>query len=97
MDAVAEADQRDPARWAPAARAAIPAIIALELDGALLHELDAWREMKLGRVAPLGPGLAVEAGSGEAHLALGPSAYWAGREEVVAFWPRTMREVARAG
>jgi hypothetical protein len=94
MGALVEADQRAAARWAPAAA---PAILALELDGVMVRELDAWREMKLGRLAPLGPGLVLDQRTGEAHLALGPSAYWAGREEVVAFWPRTMREVARAG
>ena len=40
----------------------------------------AWREMKRGRVAPLGPRLVVDRQSGEAHLALGPSTYCVGRE-----------------
>jgi hypothetical protein len=96
MGAVAEADQRDPACWAPPPPAA-PEILVLQLDGVLLHELADWREMKVGRVAPLGPGPVVDQESGEAHLALGPSAYCVGREEVALFWPRVMREVARAG
>ena len=92
MGALVAADQLDPACWS--AGAAVPAILTLQVDGVLLHEVGAWREMKVGRVAPLGPGLT--AGE-DAHLALGPSTYCAGLEGADAFWPRVMREVARAG
>jgi hypothetical protein len=97
MGALVEADQQDPACWAPAADAAVPAILVLEMDGVLLHEVDAWREMKMGRVAPLGPGLVRDQESGDAHLALGASTYCVGREQAAVFWPRVMREVVRAG
>jgi hypothetical protein len=97
MGALVEADQQDPACWVPAADAAIPPILVLEMDGVLLHEVDAWREMKVGRVAPLGPELVRDQESGETHLALGQSTYCVGREEVARFWPRVMREVVRAG
>ena len=97
LGAVVEADQQDPASWALPAADPAPAILVLELDGVLVHERDAWREMKVGRVAPLGPGRVVDEETGEARLALGPSTYCAGREEAERFWPRAMREVARAG
>jgi hypothetical protein len=96
IGALAEADQQDPARWAlPAGEA--PAALVLELDGVLVHLLEGWREMKVGRVAPLGPGLVLDRESGDAHLALGPSRYCASLEEAEVLWPRAMREVARAG
>jgi len=97
MGALVEVDQQDSAGWAPAADATIPPILALEVDGVLLHEVDAWREMKVGRVAPLGPALVRDQESGETHLALGRSTYCVGREEVALFWPRVMREMVRAG
>lgn len=97
MGALVEVEQQDPACWVPAVDAAVPAVLALEVDGVLLHEVDAWREMKVGRVAPLGPALVVDQESGDTHLALGTSAYCVGREEAAAFWPRVMREVGRAG
>ena len=97
MGAVVEADQQDAACWAPAEDATVPPILALEVDGVLVHEVDAWREMKVGRVAPLGPARVVDPQTGDAHLALGRSTCCAGREEAAVFWPRVMREVARAG
>jgi hypothetical protein len=97
LGAVVEADQADPACWALPAEAPVPPVLLLELDGVLVHERDAWRELKVGRLAPLGPDLVRDQETGEDHLALGPSVFWAGREEVGAFWPRSMREVRRAG
>lgn len=97
MGALVEADQTDPTCWAPAVDAVIPPILAMEVDGVMVPEVDAWREMKVGRVAPLGPGLVRDQESGETHLALGRSTYCVGREEATAFWPRLMREVVRAG
>jgi hypothetical protein len=75
----------------------VPTTLLLELDGVLVQERDAWRECKLVRAAPLGPGLVVDAQTGEAHLALGPSSYAAGIESADACWQRAMREVWRRG
>jgi hypothetical protein len=97
LGAVVEADQTSPACWALPPEVPVPARVVLELDGVLLHEVDAWRAMKVGRVAPLGPALVVEQQTGDAHLALGTSTYGVGREEAAAFWPRVMRELVRAG
>jgi hypothetical protein len=97
MGSLVETDQQEAATWQPAADVAVPAVLVVELDGVLVHEVGAWREMKLGRVAPLGPRLMVDRHSGEVHLALGPSTYCVGREEATAFWPRVMREMVRAG
>jgi hypothetical protein len=97
LGAVIEADQTSPACWALPPEVPVPALIVLELDGVLLHEVDAWREMKVGRVAPLGPALVVNQQTGDAHLALGASTDCVGREEAAAFWPRVMRELVRAG
>ena len=74
--AVAEADQRDRAtpRGPAVPEAAVPAILVL------VRERAAWREMKIARVAPLGPGLTAGAAGREPHMALGPSGYAAGLE-----------------
>ncbi|HVA90856.1 MAG TPA: ISKra4 family transposase [Chloroflexota bacterium] len=94
---VVEHDQADWTRWTLPPGEGVPPILAVELDGVLLHERQRWIETKIGRVAALGPGLVVDRETGEAHLALGPSAYCVAVGSVDAFWPRLAREVARAG
>jgi hypothetical protein len=96
VGAVAEADQQDRSQWAVPPEH-VPTTLLLELDGVLVHERDAWRECKLVRAAPLGPGLVVDPQTGEAHLRLGPSSYAAGIESADACWQRAMREVWRWG
>jgi hypothetical protein len=93
---VVEADQQDATQWAVAPEA-VPAVLLVAVDGVLVHERSAWRECKVGRVAPLGPQLVRAADEDDVHLALGPSTYCAGLEEADRFWPRVMREVVRAG
>lgn len=93
---VAEADQADAQQWA-VAQEAVPPVLLVEVDGVLVHERDAWRELKVGRVAPLGPAVVPGADAGDVHLALGPSTYAVGLEEATHFWPRVLREVVRAG
>jgi hypothetical protein len=78
MGRLVETDQQEAAVWQPAAEVAIPAVLLVELDGVLVHEVDAWREMKVGRVAPLGPRLVLDRQSGETRRALGPSTYCVG-------------------
>jgi hypothetical protein len=93
---VAEADQHDRAQWC-VPREQVPTILLVELDGVLVHERAAWRELKIVRIAPLGPVLMVDQQSGEMHLALGPSGYAAGLEDADACWQRAMREAWRQG
>jgi hypothetical protein len=97
MGAVVEDDQREWTRWALPAEEAAPTLLAVEVDGVLLHERERWVETKLGRVAALGPALVVEKESGDRHLALGPSAYSVEVGTADAFWARLTREVSRAG
>lgn len=97
LGAVVGRDQQGRARWALPGHMPAPAVLAVELDGVLVHERARWRELKVGRVAALGPALARDQASGEAHLALGPSAYCAGLEGADDFLPRVMREAVRAG
>jgi hypothetical protein len=96
MGRLVEADQPDRGQWA-LAPAAAPEVLVVELDGVQVQARVAWREMRAGRVAPLGPGLVVDQESGESHLALGRSTDGAGLAEADRFWPRAMREVWRAG
>jgi hypothetical protein len=97
MGEVAEDDQQEWTCWALPPEEAAPTILAVEVDGVLLHERERWVETKLGRVAALGPTLVVEKESGDRHLALGPSAYSVEVGAADAFWARLTREVSRAG
>jgi len=94
---LADADQAERSRWPAPPEQPVPATLAVELDGGLVHLREAWHELKVGRVAPLGPTLADDAASGDRHLALGPSCYCAGLESANEFWPRLLREARRAG
>jgi len=102
VGAVAEAEQQALVAQArrgqpPAADGPAPAQLVVTVDGvhAPLHE--GWQEVKVGRVAPLGPALRVDAETGRAHLALGPSGYGAGLEPAEACWWRTYVEACRQG
>ena len=97
MGQVVEVDQADRTQWALPADQPAPALLAVELDGVLLHERERWVETKVGRVAVLGPGLVVDQETGDRHLALGPSAYCAAVGSVDVFWPRLARDAVRAG
>jgi hypothetical protein len=73
----------------PAADALPPPALVVELDGLLaLHHDGTWHEVKVSRVAPLGPGLRSDPDTGRTHLALGPSCYGAGVEPSEAAWWR---------
>jgi hypothetical protein len=94
MYALAEADQRDPPAGRPRARRS-PRSPRSSWTGCSCTGGRLARD-EGGRVAPLGPALARDQGSGGRHLALGRSTYCAGREEVALFWPGDA-EVARVG
>lgn len=97
LGALADAGQAAPAAAQSAADQAVPETLVVELDGGLVHLRPAWHELKVGRVAPLGPRLVEDAASGDRHLALGPSLYWAGLEPSTDFGPRLVRAAMRAG
>jgi len=63
-------------------------LVVVAVDGVRAPLLDGWHEMKVGRVAPLGPGLRHHADSGRTHLALGPSVCCAGLETAEPCWYR---------
>jgi len=72
-------------------------LVVVEVDGVQAPLLDGWHEMKVGRVAPLGPGLRHHADSGRTHLALGPSVCCAGLETAELFWYRMAAVAGGAG
>ena len=59
------------------------------VDGIHTPVGDGWQEVKVSRVAPLGPALRTDPATGRTHLALGPSRYGAGLEPAEACWWRT--------
>ncbi len=72
-------------------------VLAVEVDGMFVHRDDAWHEMKVVTVAPLGPGVEVDAGTGRERLAWGRASYGAGFEEAPAFWGCAHVEACRRG
>ncbi len=74
--------------WPAAVCRPCPPVLVVEVDGLLLHVETAWHEMKVGRVAPLGPALQHDPRSGRTFLALGPSLYCAGWDPAEEFWWR---------
>jgi hypothetical protein len=93
---VAAADQHARAPWCvPTAQ--VPTILLVALDGVLVQERAAWRELKIVRSAPLGPRLVVDQQTGAQHLARGSSASAAGLEDAEACWQRALREAWRQG
>jgi len=103
MGAVAEAAQQAAiaalrrGQVPPAPEGAGAALVVVEVDGVQVHLLDGWHEMKVGRVAPLGPGLRHHADAGRTHLALGPSVCCAGLETAEVFWYRVTAVAAGGG
>jgi hypothetical protein len=97
LGTLADADQAARSVWPAPVEQAVPATLAVELDGGLVHLRAAWHALKVGRVAPLGPKMVDDAASGDRHLARGPSCSCAGLEGTDHFWPRLVREARRAG
>jgi hypothetical protein len=82
----------------PLAHDAAPApLLLVEVDGVQVPLEKAWHELKVSRVAPLGPALRVDPETGRTHLALGASGYGAGLEPAEACWYRTYVEACRQG
>jgi len=72
-------------------------VLAVEVDGMFVHRDDDWHEMKVVTVAPLGPGVEVDADTGRERLCWGRASYGAGFEEAQAFWGRAHVEACRRG
>jgi len=78
-------------------RAEDTTMLAVEVDGVLVHQEADWHEMKVTTLAPLGPDLRTDSTSGRTALAWGPASYGVGTEEAEAFWWRVYVEALRRG
>jgi len=96
--AIARARQGQPV-WTAAEvqRADDTTILVVEVDGVLVHQEAGWHEMKVGTLAPLGPGLHSDPTHGRATLAWGSASYGVGGEDAEAFWWRVYVEALRRG
>jgi hypothetical protein len=95
---MAQARRGQPVAPTPRAGAEGPAaVLVVEVDGVQAPLLDGWHELKVSRVAPLGPALRADPETGRTHLALGPSGYGAGLEPAEACWWRAYVEACRQG
>lgn len=97
LGCLADADQAVRPTRVPAPKEAVPNTLVVEVDGGLVHLRQAWHELKVGRVAPLGPKTVEDPEDGDRHYVLGLSCYAAGLEPCDDFWPRLAREALRAG
>lgn len=106
VGAVAEAEQQAliaqarrglPVAPRPAVAQHPPTHLVVEVDGVQAPLCDGWHEVKVSRVAPLGPALRTDPASRRTLLALGPSGYGAGLEPAEACWYRTYVEACRQG
>ncbi len=96
--AITRARQGQPV-WAEAEvqRADDTTILVVEVDGVLVHQEAGWHEMKVGTLAPLGPGVHIDPTHGRATLAWGSASYGVGGEDAEAFWWRVYVEALRRG
>jgi hypothetical protein len=101
VGAVAEAEQQATIAQAQQGQVqpdgAGAAVVVVEVDGVQVHLDDAWHEMKVGRVAPLGPAVQTDKRSGRTFLRLGPSVCCAGLEAAEEFWYRVYAQACRGG
>jgi len=72
-------------------------VLAVEVDGLFVHHDDAWHEMKVVTVAPLGPAVEVDPNTDRERLAWGAASYGAGVEEATAFGGRAYVEACWRG
>ena len=72
-------------------------ILAVEVDGVLVHQEAGWHEMKVGTLAPLGPEVHTDPESKRTHLAWGSASYGVGAEEAEECWWRVYVEARRRG
>jgi hypothetical protein len=99
---VAEAEQQAAITQAQAGAdlpppAAAPAHLVVATDGVMVHTDGDWHEMKVGVVAPLGPGTWTDPDSGRVSQTLGEQSVCAGLEAAAGFWWRLYCEARRRG
>jgi hypothetical protein len=101
VGAVAEAEQQAAIAQAQQGRLPRPAQgapdVVVAVDGCQVPLDDGWHEMKVGRVAPLGPALRHEARAARTFLAWGPSVCCAGLESAEEFWYRVYVTACHGG
>jgi hypothetical protein len=101
VGAVAEAEQQAAIAQTQQGRLPRPAQgapdVVVAVDGCQVPLDDGWHEMKVGRVAPLGPALRHDARSGRTVLAWGPSVCCAGLESAEDFWYRVYVTACQGG
>jgi hypothetical protein len=101
VGAVAEAAQQEAIAQAQRGVLGRPAggvtDVVVAVDGCQVHLDDGWHEMKVGRVAPLGPALQTDHRSGRTYLAWGAAAICAGLESAEEFWYRVFVTACRGG
>ena len=84
--------------FAPSEVRATAPVLLVEVDGAMVHEIDGnWHEVKSGLAAPLGPEVETDEKTGRTTLVLGPPSYCAGFESAETFWWRVYVEACRQG
>jgi len=85
--------------WTPdeVAYAEDTTILAVEVDGVLVHQEAGWHEMKVVTVAPLGPELHTDPERKRTHLAWGAASYGVGAEAAEDCWWRVYVEALRQG
>jgi hypothetical protein len=71
--------------------------VVVAVDGCQVPLDDSWHEMKVGRVAPLGPPLRHDPRSGRTFWAWGPSVCCAGLESAEDFWYRVYVTACHGG
>src|ERR687886_639228 len=101
VGAVAEAEQQAAIRQAQQGRLPWPGQgapeVVVAVDGCQAPLDDGWHEMKVGRVAPLGPALRHDARAGRTFLAWGSSVCCAGLESAEDFWYRVYVTACQGG
>ena len=90
--AQAQVGQAPPADVEPA-----PAALVVEVDGVHVHAGGDWHEMKVGLVAPLGPGTRTITETGRVALTLGRQSACAGFETAALFWYRVYVAACQRG
>jgi hypothetical protein len=73
------------------------AVLVVEVDGCQVHLDDAWHEMKVGVVGPLGPATRLDEQTGRRTLLPGPASYCAGLEAAEVFWYRVYAAACQRG
>jgi len=97
MQAAIVRAQQDAPVWPAAEQRPCPDVLVVEVDGVQGRLHDGWHEVKVGRVAPLGPELHHDPQAKRTYLKMGASTYCAGLEEAELFWWRVYAEACRHG